>query len=727
MLKGNRRCLQVRHSVRLWIEELETRALLSEVGGAVWVGATGKPYPNARVTLFTPKLDVFQEVRTDADGVYWFSDVPNGTYQLGVAGRGYEYEEVAVTLKDSTAVEWFELDPEIQPGRWSFIGDIAPEFLDGTGTATLLANGEEVFICHDSEDPVIFNYRTGEKRFPPTSGRRGAGHATTLLNDGRVFLAGGANGVGGGPGGADPQLLRQAKVYNPATNTWTRLADMNVPRWYPSIVRLPYDQILAFGGDTSQGRTNTAEIYDVATNTWTLVGNFRRAQDMPPAMLLYTGEVLKTWRDPELLNLGTLDWRDAGAMLQGRAGAPVGQHSDHMSVMLADGRVVVLGIDPTDDNPSFTEIYDPWTDSWSLGSSPLVMRQRPEAMILPGGQVLAYGGEYTGHGPPPVMLGTAGQVRNVTKVTDLYNPSTDTWRRLADMNRFVHYHSVGALLPDGRVLDTAGAGTGGPFGRDQRVEAFEPPYLFRGVRPRIDAVSAKDLVAGQTFALDVSFTSSATEVVLIGTRATTHWVDGGTNRYLPLEFQQFGSEIYATVPADQIQALSGWYLLFVMVDDIPSEARIVRITDAGGAPGGGDFRSGGGQIGPHAHHWHHPAQYDVHVDDHPHPELESAHAADDTAVSVSHALTQVTVSPAAATFPGGPVRQFSTAAGPQLATPDTPSGLAGSREGSGSGVRRSASLSVPLTTGARHHAVVDAVFEDVELSQAFTGTRSFEL
>src|SRR5262249_41798365 len=158
-------------------------------------------------------------------------------------------------------------------------------------------------------------------------------------------------------------------------------------------------------------------------------------------------------------------------------------------------------------------------------------RQRPEAMILPGGKVLAYGGEYTGHGPPPVPLGIAGQVRNVTKVTDLYDPATDSWRRLADMNRFIHYHSVGALLPDGRVLDTAGAGNSGPFGRDQRVEAFEPPYLFRGVRPRIDALSATDLVAGQKFTMNVSFTSSATEVALIGMRATTHWIDGGTNRY----------------------------------------------------------------------------------------------------------------------------------------------------------------------------------------------------
>src|SRR5262249_55458444 len=151
--------------------------------------------------------------------------------------------------KDSTAVESFPLAPETNPGRWSIIGDIEPEILSGTGTATLLPNGQEIFICHNSEDPIIFNYLTGEKRYPPSSKREAQGHATTLLNDGRVFMAGGGDGIGGGPQGANPELLRHAKVYDPVTNAWTYLADMNVPRWYPSIVRLPHDQLLVFGGD----------------------------------------------------------------------------------------------------------------------------------------------------------------------------------------------------------------------------------------------------------------------------------------------------------------------------------------------------------------------------------------------------------------------------------------------------------------------------------------------
>jgi hypothetical protein len=63
----------------------------------------------------------------------------------------------------------------------------------------------------------------------------------------------------------------------------------------------------------------------------------------------------------------------------------------------------------------------------------------------------------------------------------------------------------------------------------------------------------------------------------MGTIATTHFMDSGNGRYLELEFTQTGSQISARVPADPNRAVLGWYLLFVLVDDIPSEGRIVRI------------------------------------------------------------------------------------------------------------------------------------------------------
>ena len=62
------------------------------------------------------------------------------------------------------------------------------------------------------------------------------------------------------------------------------------------------------------------------TNTWTMTGSFNLPTEVPPTFLLYTGEVFKTWRYPELYNLTTGAWR-AGPRPPDRpeAVAPAGQ------------------------------------------------------------------------------------------------------------------------------------------------------------------------------------------------------------------------------------------------------------------------------------------------------------------------------------------------------------------------------------------------------------------
>ena len=44
------------------------------------------------------------------------------------------------------------------------------------------------------------------------------------------------------------------------------------------------------------------------------------------------------------------------------------------------------------------------------------------------------------------------------KRVDLYDPVADSWQRMADMADFREYHAITLLLPDGRVLTTAGTG-----------------------------------------------------------------------------------------------------------------------------------------------------------------------------------------------------------------------------------------------------------------------------
>lgn len=58
----------------------------------------------------------------------------------------------------------------------------------------------------------------------------------------------------------------------------------------------------------------------------------------------------------------------------------------------------------------------------------------------------------------------------------------------------------------------------------------------------------------------------------------SHWMDGGPLRLLRLAFTQDDGRLRATIPSDPVRALLGYFLLFVLVDGIPSEGSIVSIS-----------------------------------------------------------------------------------------------------------------------------------------------------
>jgi hypothetical protein len=551
------------------------------VSGTVVDGLGGQGITNARVTLFSADLQYFRETRTQSDGTFEFQYVGSGMYSLGVAALNYNYQERVVSVVASPLTNLFSLSRETNGGRWTIVGNTDPELLDGSGSGTLLPSGE-IFFCHDTQDPIMFDPVTAAKWYPPDSGSAQGCHTTTLNTDGGMFLVGGS--MGGNP--QDP-VVKLAKSYGRALNTWTTNADMFVGRWYPGLVRLADERLLILGGELNgpAARTNGCEIYDSRSNRWSITGAFNLPTEIPPAVLLLNGEVLKTWRTPELYNPTTGVWRAAATMQQGRTGASFGDHADHEIVHLPDGRVMAVGIFPlaTNANTRFCEFYHPSSNTWTLGPNPRALRNRPEALILPDGRVLSFGGQYSGTNPAPVALTNAGTIPNCTKVADLYDSTLNLWRPVADMNRHLHYHNVTLLAPDGRVIATGGAGVTSArsfAGDDSSIEAFEPPYLFRGVRPRIDSLSTTDLSPGTNFSARVSFTERVTSVVLVSARAVTHWVDGGPQRFLNLDFVQNGSQVQASVPNDPVRALSGYYILFAMVDDIPSLGRIVRMAPA---------------------------------------------------------------------------------------------------------------------------------------------------
>ncbi len=559
----------------LLFSSLSVRA--STVSGVVLESGSQAPIPDARVTLFEPTLQFFQEVRTDAQGQFLFTNVPLiDILQLGASSRGREYVEVEAIIKGDSFEYSFVLGPETHPGEWNIVGNTLPEFFDATDIGILRTDGK-IFFCHDTVDPIVFDPATGQKTFPMGSWSSQGCMNASLRADGSILMIGGQDG-------SDPGSFTDAipwvKGYDSLVDSWFDPPDLQHPsgRWYPGLARLADGSLLVMGGGTAPSavRTETCERLDLATQQWSYTGSMENPTEFPPSALLFTGDVLATWWPPQLYSPATGQWRLTQNFVQPNRSWP--GHSDHSIIVLKDGRVLAIGvISGPDSNTVMGETYDVATETWSLTSNPELVRFQTEVVQLPDGRVLVAGGE-TEFASPPVP-----QVLGIVKWCDLYDVATNTWRRVADMNWHREYHAVTLLVPDGRVLTTGGTRIKfqvGPTTAD--IEAYSPPYLFRGVRPEIVSVSKTDLARGSFLTVELAFESSITSLELVGMQTTTHWVDGGIPRHICLPVQQNGTTITTELPANPNIAMLGHYMLFAMVDDIPSVGRIVKIVESEG-------------------------------------------------------------------------------------------------------------------------------------------------
>ena len=545
--------------------------LPASISGSITVQASGVPVPQARVTVFRADLSFFRETRSLSNGSYSLAHLPTGSFLLGVARPGYAYQETSILLSAASSTHSFALAPETHAGTWSVIGDTSPEVFDGTDIGVLRPDGSVMF-CHDTMDPVLFDPVSGQKSFPPGSGSEQGCMNGTLLEDGSVLMVGGQTPS---DPGAFTNAIPWVKRFQP-NNFWVQQSNMllGVGRWYPGLARLSDGRVLVMGGGTapSAQRTDTCEIYAPSTAAWGFTDTMNSPLEFPPCGLLYTGRVLRTWgSSPELFDVQSAQWQPTGGFVYPNRGFP--GHSDHSLLVLSDGRAVAIGVSRVNQPTAvMSEFYDPASGQWSLGTSPSLVRMQCEVVYLPDGRILVAGGD------KETTSGTEPNVLGCVKRSDLFDPTALSWRRVADALAFREYHAVTLLVPDGRVITTGGTRIKFQVGpTTNAIEAWSPPYLFRGVRPQISAPFDGTPARGSTIAFGVFPATKLTSVVLMGVQSTTHWVDGGIPRRLVLPVVQSGSTAVVTIPSDPNLLPLGWYFVFGMVDDIPSIARIVRI------------------------------------------------------------------------------------------------------------------------------------------------------
>src|SRR5262249_28486949 len=134
----------------------------------------------------------------------------------------------------------------------------------------------ELYDCASS---VLTN--TGELNTPRTGG-----HTMTLLPNGRVLVAGGADGQN--------TSSSSVELYDPVIGTWTTAAALGTARLHHSATLMPNGKLLVAGGfnDLTSTTLSSVELYDPAAGKWTTTNSLSTARFFLTTTLLGNGQVL---------------------------------------------------------------------------------------------------------------------------------------------------------------------------------------------------------------------------------------------------------------------------------------------------------------------------------------------------------------------------------------------------------------------------------------------------
>ena len=355
-------------------------------------------------------------------------------------------------------------------------------------TATVLANGDVLVTGGwpspgGSFDPLSSaeRYDPAMRGWTPTEDIHYARefHTATLLQDGRVLVAGGEDAA---------DWPAATELFDPASGAWTLSGDLNFSRESHTATLLTNGQVLVAGGYCGGAYLTSAELYDPASGGWSTTGSLNEPHASHTATLLPSGKVLVAGGTAaELYDPDTGTWTDTGSM--GTA------HVAHTATLLPNGRVLVAG--GTTNSPFSAEIYDPATGIWTATGSMRTPRSAHTATLLGSGRVLIAGGND----------GRTGEINSA----ELFDPATGLWTPAADLN-FARFFHTAALLPDGRVLVAGGATSRYPYTLSS-AEIYEPGA---GTAPVVQPVRLTDLriLANGSFQLNFTNTPGAAFRVL---------------------------------------------------------------------------------------------------------------------------------------------------------------------------------------------------------------------
>jgi hypothetical protein len=397
-------------------------------------------------------------------------------------------------------------------------------------------------------------------------------NAMVVLPDGRPFIDGGTlqyEPLYGQP---------KASVFDPATNTFSNVANMAHGRWYPTSTVLGDGTVMTFSGlDTDGSTTQTVEIFDPSTATWSTPYVASWAPPLYPRMhLLPNGNVLYSGASPtsSIFDTSTHTW-DYGVANTNYGSSRTYGSSVLLPLTPANNyapKVMILGGGSPATNT--TEIIDLSIPSpkWQYAATMYQGRIEMNAVLLPNGKVLALGGSVNDEDATTASL-----------QAEIYDPAFNTFSSAGSEAYARLYQSVALLMPDGTVWVAGGNPQRGTY--EQHMEVYFPPYLFTqdangntfpAARPSISGAPST-IGYGANFVVQTPDAANISSVVLMRNGADTHAFDMD-QRLVGLSFTAGSGYLTVTGPPNSNIAPAGYYMLFLLNDSgVPSLAAFVQV------------------------------------------------------------------------------------------------------------------------------------------------------
>jgi hypothetical protein len=419
---------------------------------------------------------------------------------------------------------------------------------------TLLPNGKVLMFSRTTQ-PQLWDPTNPGSFAPLPVGTNEFCSGHILMPDGRVIVVGGHITEATG--------LPDANVFDPVSNTWTRLPDMLRGRWYPSATVLANGDVLVLGGrDQLSQYAQTPEIW--TGGEWRRLTNAQR--NMPYYPRMFVAPNGKTFFAGEPVGSRYFDPSGEGTWGPTILRKFTGIRDYGSAVMYEPGKIIYIGGGQPPTNTAEIIDLNQASPSWRMTAPMAFARRHMNATLLPDGQIFVPGG---------TSANGFNNASGAVHTAEMWNPATERWTTLAANVVDRMYHSTSLLLPDGRVL-FAGSGEGAG-GVDQKTyEIYSPPYLFKDARPTITSAPAS-LSYGQSFQVETPDAASIQKVSFIRLGSVTHAFDL-SQRFLSLSFSTAGGDLSVTAPASGNLAPPGYYLLTILNGSgVPSISKIVRI------------------------------------------------------------------------------------------------------------------------------------------------------